>query len=208
MTRLFLIRHGRSTWNAEHRIQGLADPPLDGVGREQARRLAERLRQDPPVGLYTSPQRRALGTAEIIGRTLGVPVMPDDRLKEHDVGDITGLTWQQVVEQYPDLARRWAESSESVEIPGEEEVATFRARVVAVFDEILARFPEETVAVVSHGGTLGAYLNHLLGRASRFSPFSFDNGSLSIVQVKPARSPVRPRVRLLNDTCHLGEEAS
>jgi probable phosphoglycerate mutase len=208
VTRLFLIRHGRSTWNAEHRIQGHADPPLDGVGQEQARRLAERLRQDPPVGLYTSPQRRALGTAEIIGHTLGVPVVPDERLKERDVGDVMGLTWQQVVEQFPDLARRWVEASESVEIPGEEDTGAFRARVVAVFDDILTRFPEEPVAVVSHGGTLGAYLNHLLGRTSRFSPFSFDNASLSIVQVKPARNPAWPHVRLLNDTCHLRGEAS
>ena len=199
MTRLILIRHGRSTWNAAKRIQGQADPPLDGVGREQARRLADRLRGEEIAELYASPLRRAQETAEIIGEALGVPVVPDERLKEHDAGDFTGLTWEQVTEQYPEVARRWAEDPWSLEIPGEEEDAVFRARVVAAFDDILAQHAEGTVGVVAHGGTLGAYLNHLIGLPTRFSPFRFANGSLSIVEV----NPVRPRIVLLNDTCHL-----
>ena len=98
MTRLMLIRHGRSTWNAEGRIQGQADPPLDEMGREQARRLAERLHGEPIVALYTSPLLRARETAGIIGQALDVPVTPDERLKEYDVGDVAGLTWDQLVE--------------------------------------------------------------------------------------------------------------
>ncbi len=201
MTRLFLIRHGRSTWNTAKRIQGCADPPLDEVGREQTRRLAERLREEAVVALYTSPLQRAQETAEIIGQALGVPVMPDERLKEYDVGDITGLTWEQVVEQHPHVARRWIEASESLEIPGEEGDASFRARVAAAFGEIIAQHTDGPIGVVAHGGTLGTYLNHLIGLPTRFSPFRFGNGSLSIVEV----DPVRPRIVLLNDTCHLGE---
>lgn len=60
MTRLLLIRHGRSTWNAEHCIQGQADPPLDEVGHEQARKLANRLWEDPPFVLHTSSMQRAM----------------------------------------------------------------------------------------------------------------------------------------------------
>lgn len=202
MTRLLLIRHGRSTWNAAKRIQGCADPPLDEVGREQARRLAQRLREYPPVALYTSPLQRAQETAEIIGQALGVPVVPDERLKEYDVGDITGLTWEQVVEQHPHVARRWTEASESLEIPGEEGDASFQARVADAFGEIIAQHTDGPIGVVAHGGTLGAYLNHLIGLPTRFSPFRFGNGSLSIVEV----NPVRPRIVLLNDTCHLRGE--
>jgi len=131
-----------------------------------------------------------------------VPVVPDERLKEYDVGDITGLTWEQVVEQYPDVARRWAEAEESVEFPGAEESVSFRARVAAAFDEILSRDTEEHVGVVAHGGTLGTYLNHLIGLTTWRSPFYFGNASLSIVEV----NPVRPRILLLNDTCHLRGE--
>jgi broad specificity phosphatase PhoE len=154
------------------------------------------------VALYTSPLRRAQETAEIIGETMGLPVIPDERLKERGAGDITGLTWAQIEEQYPDIVHGFAEANESVEVPGEEEVELFRARVVAVFGEIVARHGEGPIGVVSHGGTLGTYLNHLIGLPSRFSPFRFGNTSLSIVEVNPAR----PRIALLNDTCHLGEE--
>jgi len=155
MIRLFLIRHGRSTWNATGRIQGQADPPLDDVGREQARRLAERLRDDPPVALYTSPLQRAQETAEIIGETLGLLVVPDERLQEYDVGDIAGLTWEQVVERYPDIAQRWAKAPEDIVFPGAEQGNSFQARVAAAFDELFARHTEGPIGVVSHGGTIG-----------------------------------------------------
>ena len=202
MTRLILIRHGRSTWNADHRIQGYADPPLDGVGREQARRLAERLRGEEIAMFYTSPLLRARETADIIGEALGVPVAPDERLREYDVGGITGLTWEQVMEQYPDLARRWVEAEEGVEFPDAEKGDAFRARVAAAFDEIVARRTEGPIGVVAHGGVLGTYLNYLIGLPTWRSPFRFANASLSIVEAHP----VRPRIMLLNDTCHLGGE--
>ncbi len=201
MTKLLLIRHGRSEWNAEGRIQGWADSPLDDVGREQARRLAERLREVAPVALYASPALRARETADIVGRMLDVPVTADERLKEHGVGDVTGLTWKQVAAQYPELARDWAAGVDDLEIPGEEEVGAFRARVTAAFDEIVARHPEETVGVVSHGGTLGMYLNSLIGLSRRFSPFRFSNASLTVVEV----NSTRPRIMHLNDVCHLEE---
>jgi len=203
VTQLLLIRHGRSEWNAEGRIQGWADSPLDAVGQGQARRLAERLRDAAPVALYASPSLRARETADIIGRALDVPVTADERLKEHGVGDVTGLTWKQVVAQYPEVARDWAAGVEGLEIPGEEEIEVFHARVTAAFDEIVARHPDETVGVVSHGGTLGMYLNSLLGLSKRFSPFRFANASLTVVEV----NSVRPRIVCLNDTCHLGGEA-
>lgn len=201
MARLLLIRHAQSTWNAVGRMQGQADPPLDDVGVQQAAQLAERLLDDPPAALYTSPLQRARETAEIIGRKLDISPTADERLKEYDVGDITGLTIEQVAEQYPSLAESW-KRGEQLSIPGEEGREPFRARVVAAFDGIYTRHPEGTSAVVAHGGTLGTYLSHLLRLSIPYSPFGFDNGSLTILRV----DGVKPRILLLNDTCHLGGE--
>jgi broad specificity phosphatase PhoE len=199
MLRLLLIRHGRSTWNAEYRIQGQADPPLDETGREQADHLAQRLLADPPRILYASPLQRAQETAQIIARRIDVPVNLDPRLKELDVGLIEGLTWEQVLEQYPDFARRWEEAPHEAELPGAEDRSAFRSRVVNAFEEIIARHDDGTIGVVAHGGTLGTYLDHTLGLPPGFSPFRFANASLSIVE----QQPDFPRVVLLNDRCHL-----
>lgn len=200
MTRLLLIRHGRSTWNAQGRLQGQADPPLDDVGREQAYRLVDRLRHDSPATLFSSPLQRARQTAEILADALGLSIVIDERLKEYDVGEITGLTWEQLVQAYPKVAEGW-KKAEAVAIPGEEGRASFRTRVVAAFDDIHSRHSDGTSAVISHGGTLGTYLVDLLGLSTCFAPFRFDTGSLSVVQL----DPVKPRVVLLNDTCHLEE---
>ena len=204
MIRLYLVRHGCSVWNTEGRIQGQADPPLDVIGREQARRLASRLCDESLVAVYTSPLRRAWETADIIGQALDVPVVPDERLQEYDVGDISGLTWEQVAEQYPEVMRRWAEDRGGLDIPhrmaNEEGSGPFRSRVVAAFSDILAQHAGDAVGVVAHGGTLGTYLNHLIELPTWNSPFRFDNASLSIVEV----NSVRPRIVLLNDVCHLG----
>ena len=203
-TTLLLVRHGRSTWNAVGRIQGQADPPLDDVGREQARLVGERLRRYRPQAVYASPLRRAYETAEIIADCLNLPVIPDDRLQEYDLGVVSGLTWEEIQEHHPAIAARWRGGSGEAEIPGEEGHQVFRERVLAIFDEIVTRHSGETVCVVSHGGTQGMYFNHLLGLGGRLSPFRFSNGSLTIVEVGGPRL----RIEVVNDTCHLkgGEE--
>ncbi len=199
MTRLLLIRHGRSTWNADYRIQGQADPPLDETGRDQADQLAQRLLAEPPPILYASPLQRAQETARIIADQIGVPVQLDARFQELDVGLIEGLTWEEVLEQYPDFARRWEENPREAEIPGAEDRSAFRSRVVTAFEDIMAQHDDETIGVVAHGGTLGTYLNHMLGLPPGFSHFQFFNASLSIVD----QHGKFPRVVLLNDCCHL-----
>jgi broad specificity phosphatase PhoE len=88
--------------------------------------------------------------------------------------------------------------------PGGEDRDVFVDRAVAVMTSILDHHPEQTVAVVSHGGTLGVYLAHVLEMpVHRRLPFQFDNASLSVVQV----SERRVRLIKFNDTCHLATEA-
>jgi broad specificity phosphatase PhoE len=206
MTQLLLIRHGRSTWNAEGRIQGWADPPLDDIGHEQAHKLARRLASDKYniVAVYSSPLLRARQTAEEIAQTLGLPVQTDDRLKENGVGEFTGLTGQEVEQRFPAWLASLKATAEWVPPPGGEDRDAFVNRAVSAMTDIVTHHPEQTVAVVSHGGTLGVYLAHLLEIPMRRPlSFQFDNASLSIVRV------TEPRIRLfkLNDTSHLANGA-
>lgn len=204
--RLLLIRHGQSEANAERRLQGQGEYPLTELGRQQARRLAQRLGEQYSsiVAVYTSSQGRAVETAEILAQAAGSPVVPDDRLREFDVGALTGLTVEEIQERFPQVSTAWREDvDEWVPTPGGESQDDFVQRVGEVFDEIIDRHRgDETVVVVSHGGTLGAYLGRVMGRAPGLrSPFAFDNASMTIVDL----SRRRPRLVLLNDTCHIAD---
>jgi broad specificity phosphatase PhoE len=203
MTQLLLIRHGQSTWNAAGRIQGWANPPLDDTGREQAQKLARRLAAEGHTiaAIYSSPLLRAKQTAEEIGLAFTLPVQTDDRLKEYNVGQLTGLTDPEVEQRFPEwIATFHRPGNKWVSPPGGENRDVFASRAVAVMSDIIASHPDHTVMVISHGGTLGVYLAHLLEMPiHRRLPFQFDNASLSIVKV------TSQRIRLVkfNDTSHL-----
>jgi len=200
---LLLIRHGESTWNAERRIQGWGDPPLSDVGRRQAHHLGLRLNHLEGIdALYSSPQQRARETAEIISQITGVPPLFDEQLREGGLGVLTGLTVEDVQIQYPEIWQQWQKNPlMRTPIPEGENHDDFRQRVTEVMEAIVARHREnDRVAVVSHGGTFNAYLMHIIGLDHRRrSPFWFNNASLSMVLL----GGVRPRIALLNDTCHL-----
>jgi probable phosphoglycerate mutase len=153
MATILLVRHGETDWNRERRWQGHADRPLNETGRGQARELAAQLEQDPPEAIYSSDLSRARETAEIVGRRLGVPVALDERLREVDVGEWSGLTMSEIEARYPDGARRrleggtgWA-AGESYEAMGQ--------RVLAALREIAGRH-DGRVLVVTHGGAMRA----------------------------------------------------
>ncbi|WP_322802302.1 histidine phosphatase family protein [Thermoflexus sp.] len=199
--RLYLIRHGRTAWNAEGRIQGWADVPLDDVGREQARRLAERLRAAPPDLILCSPLWRAYETARILAAAWGVPIEVDERLKERRQGPFEGRPGEEVAA----LQRAWREMARdpTAAIEGVEPREAFAERVWAAMQAAMAR-PEQTVAVVAHGGTFAMFFRCWLGfPLDRPSPFRFDNASLTELVVQDGRWVV---IRL-NDTCHLEDRA-
>src|SRR5947199_4246279 len=80
-TRLVLVRHGESTWNREHRIQGQLDPPLSEHGRAQAELVARRLAPSKPDAIYASDLQRALETAAPIAAATGVKVQQVPELR-------------------------------------------------------------------------------------------------------------------------------
>ena len=183
MTTLYLIRHARSTWNAERRMQGWADPPLDDVGQRQAQALAERLKDEAFHAIYSSPLARARQTAQAIAAYHNLPIHFDERLRERNLGEWTGLTGSEADERFPEVRSNgdWRIDGPS----GGEGQAEVTARAAAAFADILAAHPDDAtaVAVVTHGGTLGAYLTHLLGLPPG-SPVHFAFGNTAIARVR------------------------
>lgn len=179
-----MARHGETDWNREQRFQGHADPPLNDVGRDQARLLARRLFGDGIAAVYASPLRRALETAEIVAEVLGLPVETRLALREVDVGSWSGLTRTEVAERYPDGFRRWLDRGQGWD--DGETYDDLGSRVVADLLELAARHPEERVLVVSHGGTMRAALaavRNVPFASARRVPGPIGNGSIVVFAV-------------------------
>jgi broad specificity phosphatase PhoE len=163
MTELLLVRHGETAWNAERRFQGHADPPLNDVGRRQARVLADELAGERIDAVYASDLARARETAAIVAERRGIPVVALPELREIDVGEWQGLTWPEIEERYPEGVRAWHETGAGWERG--ETYDELGARILAVLRRIAQDHAGERVLVVGHGGTVRAIRAHLEGRS-------------------------------------------
>ena len=119
--RLLLVRHGESEANSERRMQGQLDSPLTAKGRRQAMAIARRAAAMGPIdALYASPLKRALGTAEAIGREAGLRPVLLPELMETDIGEATGLSWEEFERRRPELAREISAGAPDARWPGGE----------------------------------------------------------------------------------------
>ncbi len=152
MTRLLLIRHGETDWNVEGRYQGQADPPLNARGLAQAQALAKQLQaQGPhPTVVYASPLRRAWQTAILVAQAVHAPLKADPRLKEIHLGAWEGVLATEIARRWPALFQAWETAPWQTRPPGGETIAEVQRRVYAAVDDIVARHPHETVAIVAH----------------------------------------------------------
>jgi probable phosphoglycerate mutase len=151
-TRLLLVRHGESTWNADGRWQGQADPPLSELGEQQAADAAVHV--VPVDAVWSSDLARARRTAEIIAGARGVDVRVDPRLRERDAGEWQGHT-------RADIQELWPGYLESDRRPvGYEPDAELLVRVLSAIDEIGAAHDGGAVLVIVHGGVVRTLERH------------------------------------------------
>ncbi len=200
--KLVLIRHGESLANAEGRLQGHLDIPLSDRGHRQAERLGERLAPLGVGALYTSTLARARETAEIIGVRLGLTLEERAALMERNVGELEGLTREEIVARFPHYMPARTETRR-VEIAGFEQDDAFAQRVMQGLTTIIEAHPQQTVAVLTHGGVIFSFCRQTLQMATvRPGPFAIDNGSITIFDIVRGDAP-RSTLATLNDTCHL-----
>ena len=152
MGRILLLRHGQSTWNAEHRWQGWADAPLSDVGRAQAAAAVDALRGERFDAVVASDLARAFDTATVIAEALGLGTVEiETGLRERDVGAWSGLRTEEIEAKWPGQLAAWR-AGELTAIPeGEGEIID---RVRAAIERILVSHPGGTVLAVTHGGVI------------------------------------------------------
>lgn len=197
-----LLRHGESVGNAESRWQGQSDFPLTETGRAQANALAERWKLEAVKYdlIVTSPLVRAHETAEIVGAALNVGVEPDPLWLERDNGEFSGLTANEVRQNFihPDFYSPY----DSVGGDGEGDWELF-LRAGQALHALLRREPRNYL-VVSHGGLLNQVMHAVVGIAPQANNagtrFHFANTAFAKLMYFPNQH--RWAIDALNDHAH------
>jgi broad specificity phosphatase PhoE len=153
MIRIYVARHGETTWNVERRIQGTSDPDLTAKGNEQSVALLEQLRQRPLSAIYTSTRQRAIHTAQPISDCLRIPIRTQSELDEMNFGIWEGRTPEDFGEDFRKEWQRYREQRLTFRIPGGETYLDVLARVTPFAEKITAMHEGEEILVVGHRGS-------------------------------------------------------
>jgi broad specificity phosphatase PhoE len=200
-TRVFMVRHGATVLTAEDRFAGATDVALSEEGRQQTRRLAERLSREKIAAVFASPLGRTIETARILAEPHHLEVQSRDGLREISHGRWEQLTRREVEERFPEEAAEWEKDPYTFAPIGGESGLMVIARALPVLIQLVREHPGKNILVVSHKATIRLLLSSLLGFDPRRYRDNLDQkpAALNIVDF---RDPARSRLTLFNDTSH------
>lgn len=200
---LWLIRHGQSTWNAERRIQGISDSPLSDLGKEQAGLLNKRLQNIHFDKVYASDLQRAFNTAEIALDGKNLEIIPEQRIREINLGDFEGRLIEELSDEEQTECRVWFLGPFDQRVSGGESRNDLSARG----KEWLESLPKQgRIAAFAHGGLIAALLQLFTGSLTESSKdsmyawhFRLHNTSICKLLI----SDTNTILSTANDTAHL-----
>ncbi len=178
---LYVIRHGETWANAEHRYLGALDPELTERGREQAASISQKLPSGIEV-LIVSPRLRAQQTAQILNHELNLEPVTMDAFRERDVGVFEGLTQAEAKALHPalwaqNITRQWAAGP-----TGGESIAEVVARVHQGLVELAALYPQRVVLLVAHGFVAKVIRALAKGDFSDVFHWQLSNGEMLVLE--------------------------
>jgi probable phosphoglycerate mutase len=188
-TRFCLVRHGETAWNAETRLQGHIDVPLNDIGRAQALAAASSLATQSFDALYSSDLSRTVETAAAAGALLRLEVRRTQSLRERCLGGFQGLTRAEAQARYPvEYARFRARDLDHPPPDEGESLSAFSARVEAAFASLAEKHRGETLLVVTHGGVLDIAHRLTTGRSLELRrDFPLLNAALNWIEHRDGR---------------------
>ena len=153
--KLIFIRHGQTDWNVQGKIQGSYDSELNATGIEQAMSLSEKLfnLNYKFSKIYSSPQKRALKTAEILSKSSNVDYISIKDLQEMNMGKWEGLSWKEVEKIYPNEYKEWYLNRRYTKTPDGESYQDMLERVLKAIHKIINENNEDVV-IVSHSAVI------------------------------------------------------
>ncbi len=199
---IYLIRHGETEGNREGYFRGRSDFPLNENGKEQARLLAEALKNSGITKIYSGPLSRAKETAEILAEKLRVPVVIEEGFNNINLGPWEGRKKEEIRREFPQEFQLWITTPEELKLPGAETVLEVMERAVSTLKKLVKENNGEgSIAVVTHRAVLKPLIAGVLEiKPPFFWKIHVDTASYSILKFKKERGFT---LYLLNQTAHL-----
>jgi alpha-ribazole phosphatase len=200
LSKLYLVRHGRTKLHKDDRFWGKTDVDLSDIGIRQAEQLRDRLAKEKLQAVYASKLSRAQATAEIMVADRKLAITTREELDECNFGYVEGLTFEEISLKYPELSRELSVPGMDTRFPGGESFEELDRRVLAFIDKLKRNNPRDNILIVSHGGPIRLMICHLMGiDIKHWRQLRVDPASLSIVETYPEGGILD----LLNDVSHL-----
>ena len=202
--KFFVVRHGETEWNKLGRFQGHTDISLNDRGQSQARETAVASEDWGYTAIYSSPLVRTVQVAEEIAKVTPMLVSQEPGLKELSLGDLEGVTGEEMRNDWPDLFAAWRTEPEKMSMPNGESLGELRDRTWQVILDIEQKHSsDDSIVVISHNFAIRSIVNELLGMPLAY----FHRMSLNLASVCTFDSDERGR-RLTgyNSTSHLSPE--
>ncbi|HZP85345.1 MAG TPA: histidine phosphatase family protein [Burkholderiales bacterium] len=187
-TRFTVVRHGETAWNAQGRIQGNLDSPLNEEGLAQAILLGERLARERFDAVYCSDLGRVLQTIQPFVDHTRIEPIRSPQLRERHLGVFQGLTSEECMQRYPDEYKRFHGREPDHAVPEGESIRQVYARVSSFFNQAAARHSGQALLIVTHGGILDALYRLVTNTPlDRRRDFPIYNASLNCVVHRAGR---------------------
>ena len=202
--KFFVVRHGETDWNKLGRFQGHTDISLNDRGLSQARETAVASEDWGYTAIYSSPLVRTVQVAEEIAKVTPMLVSQEPGLKELNLGDLEGVTGEEMRNDWPALFAAWRTDPEKMSMPNGESLGELRDRTWQVILDIEQKHSsDDSIVVISHNFAIRSIVNELLGMPLAY----FHRMSLNLASVCTFDSDERGR-RLTgyNSTSHLSPE--
>ena len=202
--KLHLVRHGETEWNKLGRFQGQKDIALNARGLAQAQETARAIAQDGEIALYSSPLRRTMQVANEISLLTDVPVVPVPGVKELNLGELEGVTGEEMRNLWPDVYAAWNQDPGTLAMPKGESLTQLQERTwQSILELEESHSGDDAVVLVSHNFAIRTMIHKLLELPlANFHRLSLSLGSICTVEYT-ARGR---RLACYNSTGHLSPE--
>ena len=203
LLRLFVTRHGETIWNTQKKLQGWKDSDLTETGRRNALLLGNRLQDVEFHSIYASPSKRTLMTAQLITKEREQLIIEDEDLREMNLGDWEGQTYDYLKEQYPEAFEFFWHKPHLYSTELGENFFQLQERAKRFLNRIKLEHDDENILIVTHSVFIKALLTICkdLSIEELWSPPFIHDTSLTIIEINDDKL----EIKLEGDVSHCNQ---